>query len=109
MPVVVHILTPGFKLVQVTQDLGGFWREHYPKLKLELQWRYPKHEWRQVKKNSSHGPHNTKKTEPADYIVASSGSIHTGLPATIVAVALPFRVQPKNGLLSDLLAEPAAL
>jgi ATP-dependent helicase HrpB len=46
VPVVVHILTPGFKPVQVTQDLGGFWREHYPKLKLELQRRYPKHEWR---------------------------------------------------------------
>jgi ATP-dependent helicase HrpB len=46
VPVVVHILTPGFKPVQVTQDLGGFWREHYPKLKSELQRRYPKHEWR---------------------------------------------------------------
>jgi ATP-dependent helicase HrpB len=46
LPVVVHILTPGFKPVQVTQDLGGFWREHYPKLKSELQRRYPKHEWR---------------------------------------------------------------
>ena len=44
--VVVHILTPGFKPVQVTQDLGGFWSEHYPKLKSELQRRYPKHEWR---------------------------------------------------------------
>jgi len=46
VPVVVHILTPGFKPVQVTQDLAGFWREHYPKLKSELQRRYPKHEWR---------------------------------------------------------------
>jgi ATP-dependent helicase HrpB len=46
VPVVMHILTPGFKPVQVTQDLGGFWREHYPKLKSELQRRYPKHEWR---------------------------------------------------------------
>lgn len=46
VPVVVHILTPGFKPVQLTQDLAGFWREHYPKLKSELQRRYPKHEWR---------------------------------------------------------------
>ena len=46
VPVVVHILTPGFKPVQVTQDLSGFWREHYPKLKSELQRKYPKHEWR---------------------------------------------------------------
>jgi len=44
--VVVHILTPGMKPVQITQDLGNFWRDHYPRLKQELQRRYPKHEWR---------------------------------------------------------------
>jgi len=46
VPVVVHILTPGMKPVQVTQDMSGFWREHYPKLKSELQRKYPRHEWR---------------------------------------------------------------
>jgi ATP-dependent RNA helicase HrpB len=44
--VLVHILTPGMKPVQVTQDLAGFWGEHYPRLKSELQRKYPKHEWR---------------------------------------------------------------
>jgi ATP-dependent helicase HrpB len=46
VPVVVHILTPGMKPVQVTQDLANFWREHYPRLKSELQRKYPKHLWR---------------------------------------------------------------
>ena len=46
VPVTVHILTPGMKPVQVTQDLANFWREHYPKIKSELQRRYPKHFWR---------------------------------------------------------------
>jgi ATP-dependent helicase HrpB len=46
VPVLVRILTPGMKPVQVTQDLANFWREHYPKIKSELQRRYPKHEWR---------------------------------------------------------------
>jgi ATP-dependent helicase HrpB len=46
VPVLMHILTPGMKPVQVTQDLAGFWREHYPKLKQELQRKYPRHEWR---------------------------------------------------------------
>jgi ATP-dependent helicase HrpB len=46
VPVVVHILTPGMKPVQVTQDLANFWREHYPKIKSELARRYPKHLWR---------------------------------------------------------------
>lgn len=46
VPVLVHILTPGMKPIQITQDLGNFWREQYPKVKSELQRRYPKHEWR---------------------------------------------------------------
>ena len=46
VPVVVHILTPGMKPVQVTQDLANFWREHYPKIKSELARKYPKHLWR---------------------------------------------------------------
>jgi ATP-dependent helicase HrpB len=46
VPVLVHILTPGMKPVQITQDLARFWREHYPGIKSELQRRYPKHEWR---------------------------------------------------------------
>lgn len=46
MPVTVHILTPGMKPIQVTQDLASFWREHYPKIKSELARRYPKHLWR---------------------------------------------------------------
>jgi ATP-dependent helicase HrpB len=44
--VTVHILTPGMKPVQVTQDLANFWREHYPRVKSELQRKYPKHFWR---------------------------------------------------------------
>ncbi len=44
--IVVHILAPSRRPVQITQDLTGFWREHYPRVKQELQRRYPKHEWR---------------------------------------------------------------
>jgi len=44
--VTVHILTPGMKPIQVTQDLTNFWREHYPKIKSELARKYPKHFWR---------------------------------------------------------------
>jgi len=46
VPVLVHILTPGMKPIQITQDLAGFWREHYPRIKSELQRKYPKHLWR---------------------------------------------------------------
>jgi ATP-dependent helicase HrpB len=46
VPVTVHILTPGMKPIQVTQDIPSFWREHYPKIKSELARKYPKHFWR---------------------------------------------------------------
>jgi ATP-dependent helicase HrpB len=46
LPVVVHILAPNMRPVQITQDLGGFWREHYPRVKQELQRKYPKHQWK---------------------------------------------------------------
>ncbi len=46
VPVLVHILAPNMRPVQITQDLPGFWREHYPRLKQELQRKYPKHQWR---------------------------------------------------------------
>jgi len=46
VPVTVHILTPGMKPIQVTQDLASFWREQYPKIKSELARKYPKHLWR---------------------------------------------------------------
>jgi ATP-dependent helicase HrpB len=46
VPVTVQILAPSMRPVQITQDMAGFWREHYPRLKQELQRKYPKHEWR---------------------------------------------------------------
>ena len=46
VPVVLHILAPSNRPVQITQDLPGFWRDHYPRLKQELRRRYPKHVWR---------------------------------------------------------------
>jgi ATP-dependent helicase HrpB len=42
----VEILGPNRRPLQVTKDLGSFWRETYPKLKGELARKYPKHEWR---------------------------------------------------------------
>ena len=43
---VVEILAPNQRPVQVTQDLASFWRDTYPQVKKQLQKRYPKHEWR---------------------------------------------------------------
>jgi len=46
VPVRIQVLAPSNRPVQVTENLSLFWRETYPKLKTQLQRRYPKHEWR---------------------------------------------------------------
>ncbi len=43
--VVLHLLSPARRPVQITQDLKGFWNTGYPLVKKELKGRYPKHPW----------------------------------------------------------------
>lgn len=43
--VLMELLSPGFKPVQLTQDMEGFWRETYFEVRKELRRRYPKHSW----------------------------------------------------------------
>ncbi|MEP1780716.1 ATP-dependent helicase HrpB [Reichenbachiella sp.] len=41
----MHLLSPGFKPVQVTSDLQSFWSDTYFEVRKELKRRYPKHAW----------------------------------------------------------------
>ncbi len=43
--VLIHLLSPARRPVQVTQDLPSFWKTGYPEVKKELKGRYPKHFW----------------------------------------------------------------
>ena len=43
--VLMHLLSPGFKPVQITSDLRSFWDNAYFEVKKELKARYPKHVW----------------------------------------------------------------
>lgn len=43
--ILLHLLSPGFKPVQVTQDLKSFWQTTYHEVRKELRMRYPKHHW----------------------------------------------------------------
>ncbi len=43
--VLLHLLSPGFKPVQVTKDLKSFWSDTYFEVRKELKRRYPKHHW----------------------------------------------------------------
>ena len=44
-PVLMELLSPGFKPVQLTQDLQSFWQNTYFEVRKELKRRYPKHYW----------------------------------------------------------------
>lgn len=43
--ILLHLLSPGYKPVQVTQDLKSFWQSTYHEVRKELRMRYPKHSW----------------------------------------------------------------
>lgn len=45
-PLLLEILGPNFRPVQVTDDVQSFWQNTYPEVRKELKRRYPKHEWR---------------------------------------------------------------
>ena len=44
-PVLMELLSPGFKPVQLTQDIESFWSGTYFEIRKELRRRYPKHYW----------------------------------------------------------------
>ena len=44
-PVLMELLSPGFKPVQLTSDLRSFWQTTYFEVRKELRRRYPKHSW----------------------------------------------------------------
>ncbi len=45
VPLVLEILAPNQRPVQVTDDLASFWRTTYAAVRRELRGRYPKHDW----------------------------------------------------------------
>jgi len=45
VPVVMHLLSPAQRPVQVTRDLESFWSTGYALVRKDLQGRYPKHYW----------------------------------------------------------------
>jgi ATP-dependent helicase HrpB len=45
VPLLVELLSPAQRPVQVTRDLPGFWRGSYAAVKSEMRGRYPRHSW----------------------------------------------------------------
>ncbi|MDE2461493.1 MAG: ATP-dependent helicase HrpB, partial [Gammaproteobacteria bacterium] len=45
MPLLLHLLSPAGRPLQITRDLAGFWKSSYRDVKKDMQGRYPKHPW----------------------------------------------------------------
>lgn len=48
VPVLIQLLAPNMRPIQVTKDLASFWKNSYPAIAKELKRRYPKHDWREI-------------------------------------------------------------
>ena len=46
IPIVLEILAPNMRAIQITEDIVSFWTTLYPKVRGQLSRRYPRHEWR---------------------------------------------------------------
>ncbi len=44
-PLVIRLLSPAMRPLQITSDLPGFWRNTWPQVRKEMRGRYPKHRW----------------------------------------------------------------
>ncbi len=60
--ILLHLLSPARRPVQITQDLQGFWSNGYPQVKKELKGRYPKHPWPEDPWNAV----PTRRTKPRE-------------------------------------------
>jgi len=44
-PLILHLLSPAHRPIQITRDLPGFWRGSWAEVRKEMKGRYPKHRW----------------------------------------------------------------
>ena len=64
LPVVVHLLSPAGRPVQVTADLPGFWAGSWVEVRKEMAGRYPRHDWPADPANATPGRRPAARRRP---------------------------------------------
>jgi ATP-dependent helicase HrpB len=72
--ILLHLLSPACRPVQITQDLKGFWSNGYPQVKKDLKGRYPKHPWPDDPWNAA----PTRRTKPRGQRHERGGPLQKG-------------------------------
>ena len=86
----LFLLSPAKRPVQITQDLEGFWKNHWPEVRKELKIKYPRHSWPEDPFTAQAIRGALKKKSNSPLVSISLTSPHFEIRSTIIGMIFGF-------------------